>query len=80
MPDLVAKPLVRSVSMKPGEQLVLVIFGNLNIFTFKSNLESKMIPLPQFYCVAVDGSLAQPILAPVALRPTQHKHQQTCTA
>ena len=78
--------------MKPGEQLVLVIFGNLNIFTFKSILElfvhskskiqlflSCMTPLPQFYCVAVDSSLAQPVLPPVALGPAQHSrlsHQQ----
>ena len=71
--------------MKPGEQLVLVIFGNLEIFTFKNlklefQVQSKLqmlcclTPLPEFYRVAVDGSLAQPVLPPVALRPAQHHH------
>ena len=36
-PDLVAKPLVRSVSINPGEQLVLVIFGNLETEIFKDD-------------------------------------------
>ena len=70
--------------MKPGEQLVLVIFGNLEIFTLKNYLEFQvqskiqllccLTPLPEFYCVAVDGSLAQPVLPPVALRPAQQNH------
>ena len=42
MPDLVAKPLVRSVSMKPGEQLVLVIFGNLEKIYVEFQVHSKI--------------------------------------
>ena len=44
-PDRVAKPLVRSVSMKPGEQLVLVMWGNLDNTSWLKLLNTKLLLL-----------------------------------
>ena len=77
LPDLVAKPLVRSVSMKPGEQLVLVIFGNLEIFRFKSYLEFlDPVVLHDTSCpVLLCSSWRQPCSA-----HTRPSSPRTCTA